>query len=84
MALLERCNQDTQLYDMRYTNVKVSFLFNTLIPLTAEKCQTRDFGGYTQVPDGVVQGDYAMLEYQISFTISDANRLTAGEYEQAR
>lgn len=84
MALLERFNQDTQLYDMRYTNDTASFLFNTLIPLTAEKWQTRDFGGYTQAPDGDVQGDHAMLEYQISLTILDNNRLTVREYEQAR
>lgn len=84
MELLERFNQDIQLYDMRYTNDTASFLFNTLIPLTAEKWQTRNFGNYTQSPNGDEQGDQAILEYQVSLTISDANRLTVGEYEQAR
>lgn len=84
MELLERFNQDTQLYDMRYTNDTASFLFNTLIPLTAEQWQTWNFGGYTQMPNGDVQGDPAMLEYQVSLTVLDAARLSVGEYEQAR
>lgn len=83
--VIERISQNNMLYKMRYNNHQdAAFLFNILEPLSAEKWQTRDFGGYTQAPSDDVQGDQAMLEYQIFLTISDANRLTVGQYDKAR
>ncbi len=80
--LLNRFEQDTQLYEMRDTNETASFLFYVLEPLTAEKWQTRTFGGYATSTFEV--NDNATLEYELSFTILDSNRLTVGEYNKSR
>lgn len=82
-SLLERFSKDTALYEQKDRNAASSFLFYILEPLTAEKWQTRDFGGYaaTDYP-GV--SDNAMLEYIFSLTIQNADTLTVGEYNAAR
>ena len=59
------------------------FCFTQLEPLTAEKWQTRDFGGgiATDYPGA---SDNAMLEFVFSLTIQNADTLTVGEYNAAR
>ncbi len=81
--LLERFSQNTTLYEQKDSNEVASFLFYTLEPLTAEKWQTRDFGGgiTTDYPDA---SDNAMLEFVFSLTIQNADTLTVGEYNVAR
>ena len=81
--LLERFSQNTTLYEQKDSNEIASFLFYTLEPLTAEKWQTRDFGGgiTTDYPDA---SDNAMLEFVFSLTIQNADTLTVGEYNAAR
>lgn len=81
--LLERFSQNTALYEQKDSNEIASFLFYTLEPLTAEKWQTRDFGGgiATDYP-GV--SDNAILEFVFSLTIQNADALTVGEYNAAR
>lgn len=81
--LLERFSQNTTLYEQKDSNEVASFLFYTLEPLTAEKWQTRDFGGgiTTDYPDA---SDNAMLEFVFSLTIQNADTLTVGEYNAAR
>ena len=66
--LLEEFSQNTALYEQRDRNEPASFLFYTLEPLTAEKWQTRDFGGSVAAdfPDA---SDHAMLEFVFSLTI---------------
>ena len=67
-ALLERFSQNTALYEQKDRNEIAAFLFYTLEPLTAEKWQTRDFGGgiATDYPGA---SDNAMLEFVFSLTI---------------
>ncbi len=81
--LLERFSQNTTLYEQKDSNEIASFLFYTLEPLTAEKWQTRDFGGgiATDYPG---TSDNAMLEFVFSLTIQNADTLTVGEYNAAR
>jgi len=80
--LIERMWQDEQLQNMRYTNETANFLFNTLIPITAENWEQRDFGNYVQSSYSA-QTDGGILEYSITRTILDADRLTVGEHDRA-
>ena len=82
-ALLERFSQNTALYEQKDSNEIAAFLFYTLEPLTAEKWQTRDFGGgiATDYPGA---SDNAMLEFVFSLTIENADTLTVGAYNAAR
>ncbi len=81
--LLEKFSQNTTLYEQKDSNEIAAFLFYTLEPLTAEKWQTRDFGGgiATDYPGA---SDNAMLEFVFSLTIQNADMLTVGEYNAAR
>ena len=81
-GLLEKFFRDTNLYEQKDSDALASFLFNTLVPLTAEKWQTRDFGGSiaTDYPGAV---DNALLEFVFSLTIQNADTLTVGEYNAA-
>jgi beta-lactamase regulating signal transducer with metallopeptidase domain len=81
--LLEKFSQNTTLYEQKDSNEIAAFLFYTLEPLTAEKWQTRDFGGgiATDYPGA---SDNAMLEFVFSLTIQNADTLTVGEYNAAR
>lgn len=83
MHLLERFWQDETIYSMRDTNEIAGFLCNTLVPLTAEKWQTRDFSGYAAT-DRPEEADQATIEYQFALTIINADTLTVGEYDTAR
>ena len=81
LNLLQDFSQDTALYEQKDTNEIASFLFYTLEPLTAERWQTRDFGGYSEID---YSGDNAVLEYTITLTIQNADALSVGEYNAAR
>ena len=81
--LLEKFSQNTALYEQKDSNEIASFLFYTLEPLTAEKWQTRDFGGGI-ASDYPGASDNAMLEFVFSLTIQNADTLTVGEYNAAR
>lgn len=81
--LLERFSQNEKLYDMRDRNETASFLFYVLEPLTAQKWQSREFGGYAAA-DYPQASDNASLEYTITLQITDADTLTVGEYIAAR
>lgn len=81
--LLERFSQNTTLYAQKDSNEIASFLFYTLEPLTAEKWQTRDFGGGIATDYSGVS-DNAILEFVFSLTIQNADTLTVGEYNAAR
>ena len=81
--LLEKFSQNTALYEQKDSNEIASFLFYTLEPLTAEKWQTRDFGGGIAT-DYLGASDNAMLEFVFSLTIQNADTLTVGEYNAAR
>lgn len=82
MALLERFSQDEALYAMKDSNEIASFLFHVLEPLTSEKWQSREFGGYAST--NYEASDNAMLEYQLTMKILDANTLTVRQYNDAR
>ncbi len=81
--LLENFSQNNTLYEQKDNNEIASFLFYTLEPLTAEKWQTRDFGGGI-ASDYPGAFDNAMLEFVFSLTIQNADTLTVGEYNAAR
>lgn len=89
--LLERFSQNETLYAV-YEGKReadpdimelVKFLYNICEPLTAEKWQTRDFSGYA-VTDFPNASDNAVLEYTVTLTIQDADRLTVEEYDTVR
>lgn len=81
--LWERFSRDETWYEMRKEEEILSYLYEVLEPLTAEKWQTRTFGGYaaTSYPEAF---DQAMLEYVITLTIRDADNLTVEGYTEAR
>ena len=81
--LLEKFSKDTVLYEQKDQNETASFLFYTLEPLTAERWQTRDFGGYAATDDSGIS-DHAILEFVFSLTIQNVDTLTVGEYNAAR
>ena len=81
--LLENFSHNNTLYEQKDNNEIASFLFYTLEPLTAEKWQTRDFGGGI-ASDYPGAFDNAMLEFVFSLTIQNADTLTVGEYNAAR
>lgn len=81
--LLERFSKDDTLYQMKDSDDTAAFLFYTLEPLTAEKWQTREFGGYGQT-DYPNASDNAVLEFFTALTIQNADTLTVGEYNAAR
>lgn len=82
-ALLERFSQDTELYENKDSDEVANFLFYTLLPLTAEKWQISEFGGYCST-DYSEASDNAALEYFVTLDIQNADTLTVGEYNNAR
>ena len=82
-VLLERFSQDAELYENKDSDEVANFLFYTLLPLTAEKWQTREFGGYCST-DYSEASDNAALEYFVTLDIQNADTLTVGEYNNAR
>lgn len=93
MELLERLEQDEAMYQARDFDETADFLFNVMEPLTGDRWQERDFGGAVQVsgkelgqedvPTDAVY-DMAVLEYEMTLFILDADVLTVGEYTAAR
>ncbi|WP_312941014.1 M56 family metallopeptidase [Oscillibacter sp.] len=80
---LEHISQNNMFSKMADSgNEDAAFFFYTLEPLTAEKWQTRDFGGYSTTNYGA--SDNAVLEYNFTMTILDAKTLTVREYDNAR
>ncbi|MDE7266332.1 MAG: hypothetical protein K2N89_02580 [Lachnospiraceae bacterium] len=83
LDLLERFSQDTALYEKKDSDEVANFLFYTLEPLTAEKWQTREFGGACRT-NYTGASDNASLEYWITLAIQNADTLTVGEYNNTR
>ncbi|MDE6739834.1 MAG: M56 family metallopeptidase, partial [Lachnospiraceae bacterium] len=88
--LLERFSQSEAFYEKRNTDDRAAFLFNVLDPLTGDKWQERDFSGAVSV-SGIdsprqqnVTYDMAILEYVMTVTILDADRLRVGDYVDIR
>lgn len=89
--LLERFSQDETLYAVyegkkkadKRTMELVTFFYTIYEPLTAEKWQIRDFSG-AAMTDFSNASDNAILEYTVTLTIQDAERLTVEEYDTAR
>ncbi len=80
--LLNRLEADERLYEMKDSHETAAFLFNVLEPLTAEKWQTRGFGGCAATD--YAESDNALLEYSFEMTILDPGALTVREYNDAR
>lgn len=80
--LLEQFSQSAEFNDLKDTNETAEYFFYILEPITAEKWQTRDFGGYTSTD--FEASDNAQLEYQISISILEPDSLTVGEYNNVR
>lgn len=82
--LLERFSgDDNDLYNLKDSDETASFFFYTLEPLTAERWQSRSFGGYAAT-DRPGAYDNAVLEFFYTLTVQDADALTVGEYNEAR
>lgn len=80
-ALLDRFAQDEHLYAMRDTDETASFLTYALTPLTAENWRNRHFPGYVFLADGTEPYDNRVsFEYDLSLEITDAKKLTVGDY----
>ena len=80
---LERMSADTGFYEKKDDDMLAHFLFYVLEPLSAERWQTRDFGGCVQETFGE-SGQTAMVEYNCTLTISDADALTVCEYRETQ
>ena len=80
---LERISHDEGLYERKDEDEMLIFYFDVLEPLTAERWQTRDFGGCTMSSLEAVS-EQAVLEYVMTLTIQDAEYLSVGEYEEAQ
>lgn len=80
--LLERFEQNEQLYEMKDINETAAFLCYIYNPLTAENWSKREFGGY--ISTNYEAADNASLEYWFELTILDRDTLTVGEYNRAR
>lgn len=81
--MLERMSASEAFYGQKDDDALAHFLFYVLEPLTAERWQTRDFGGCAQETFSE-SGQTAMVEYSYTLTIADADVLTVGAYEKAQ
>lgn len=81
--LLERIFNDNALYEQKDSDVIASYLFNILEPLTAERWQEKEFGGYVQT-NYKDASDNALLEYSFIMTIKNPKLLTVGKYNKTR
>lgn len=81
--LLERFSQSEKLYAMKDSDETAAFLFYILDPLTAERWQSREFGGAVAA-DYPQASDNALLEYILTLEILDADALTVEEYDVSR
>lgn len=81
--LLERFSEDGSTLDLRDTNDIAGFLHYVLLPLSGEQWQSHDFSGGTRT-DYPYPSDQACFEYVFTLTVTDAEQLTVGEYENAR
>ena len=89
--LLERISQNETLYAIYEGNIAadkntkelLTFYYNILEPLTAERWQTRDFSG-AAATDFPRASDNAILEYTVTLSIQDADQLTVDQYNTAR
>lgn len=89
MELLTRLEHDEALYELRDHNDMADFLFNVMEPLTGERWQEQCFGGVVSVSgegdwQENVTYDMAVLEYEMTLSIWDADAVTVGEYMAAR
>lgn len=78
--LLERLDTEEELYEKRDSDEILSYLYYVMEPLSAERWQSREVGGYALTP--ILYN--AVLEFFLTFTIQDAEQVTVGEYERAR
>lgn len=90
VELLERFSQDESVETWVNESETASFFFSVVEPLTAERWQKRDFSGSVSVPANQadvsegVQIDMAVLEYCVTLSILDADKLTVGDYMDSR
>lgn len=87
--LLDRMENDEEMYGLRGMDDRADFFFNVLEPLTGERWQERCFSGGVSVggrdhPQENTAYDMAVLEYVMKLSILDADLLTVGEYTSAR
>lgn len=86
--LLDRLSMNEAFYENRDVDDMAYFMFYVLEPLTAERWQKRDFSGCVSAghPDTPKDDswDMAILEYVMTLTILDADKLTVGEYINTR
>lgn len=81
--LLERFSASEAFYALKDSDELAAFCFYTLDPLTAQRYQKRSFGGCV-MSDASADADRAVLEFDITLTIADAETLTVKEYQSAR
>lgn len=87
--LLDRMENDEEMYGLRGMDDRADFFFNVLEPLTGERWQERYFNGGVSVsgrdhPQENMAYDMAVLEYLMKLSILDADLLTVGEYTSVR
>lgn len=81
--MIERLWLDESLCAYQQSDREVAFLCQTLVPLTAEQWQTRDFSGGT-ASDLPAPQENASLEYVLILDITDEKALTVRQYQQAQ
>ena len=83
LKLLERFSQDPQIEALQDTNEIASFLYHILNPLTGDQWSRRDFSGYA-ASGFPAPLDNAMLEYTVTLSILDREKVTVQQYDDAR
>lgn len=87
--LLSRLEHDETLYELRGHNDMADYLFNVMEPLTGERWQEQRFDCAVSVSGkGDLQEEttynMAILEYEMTLRILDADAVTVGDYTAAR
>ena len=81
--LIRRFSESETFYACRDKDEAAGFLFYVMEPITAERWEKREFGGFTET-DHTNSEDNAMLEFILTLMIQDKDQLTVGEYVDAR
>lgn len=81
-AELEKIAQDKELQTMQYADEDAEYFFHVLWPLTRKDWISQSFSGaaVTNFPDA---SDNGKVEYTVTLTIRNADKLTVNEYRNA-
>lgn len=82
-TLLECFSQNVQIQALQDENEIAAFLHYILNPLTGDRWQRRDFAGCA-VSDFPAPAENALLEYNLTLSVQDGQKVTVQQYDDAR